>query len=471
TGRGLNITTQSNDGRLDIGFVLPALDLSAVLGGAGAVQFEVPADTVNFPPPLNTQIVPGIMTMPSQTEFFILTFAKPVYKIDLADQTTQSLFCASGRIAIADLGTIGGDDPFALLNAFEMREVGIERNRSITNGAVIDVDVDLNLARTITVSFGNVPVGNTINAASAARIPTPGGDRYVLYDGKNAVFGPATSLLLSGLNPAGDLADAVNALVATHSDTTESEPMSAIVKRDGFTLPVTLTMSSFLLPPAINQVDLTFTFSDATNPGISPTPTWSQSVFRLTAAPGATGVQDATCWIVYAPAASLGFTLPQLPPSAPPGLPNPASTPEDDRVRLTLDVNNTSGNAQAVLHDPIGDATHVTSRSKDVIFATTGLPSGVASRARAQLGTAHPNPFNPSIALPLTAESDGMVTVLVHDASGRCVRRLSGFARAGKTITLQWDGRDERGVRLGSGTYLVRVLGAPGEEAKIVLLK
>lgn len=473
TGRGLNIATQSNDGRLDIGFVLPALDLSAVLGGGGALGFEVPPDTVNFPPPVNTQIVPGIMTMPAQTELFILTFQKPIYKIDLADQTTQSLFCLSGRIAIADLGTIGGGDVFALLNAFEMREVGIERNRSITNGGVIDVDVDLNLSRTLTLSFGNVPAGNTINGASAARIPVPGGgERYLLYDGKNALFGPATSLTLAGLNPAGDLGDAVNAVVATHGDSSAAPQfLSAIVKRDGFTLPATLTMDSFLLPPGIGQVDWTFTFTDATNPGISPAPTWSQSVFNLTAAPGATGVEGATCWIVYAPASDLGFTLPDLPLSAPPGLPNPASTPEDDRLELTVEVNNTSGDAQAVLHDPFGDATHLTSRSTEVFFPTTALPaSGVAS-VRAHLGRAHPNPFNPAVALPLTAESDGEVTVLVHEPSGRCVRRLTGFARAGRTMTLHWDGRDENGVRQGSGIYLVRVLDAPGEEAKVVLLK
>ena len=473
TGRGLNIATQSNDSRLDIGFVLPALDLSTVLGSGGALPFEVPPDTVNFPPPVNTQIVPGIMTMPPQIEFFIFTFQKPIYKIDLADQTTHSLFCLSGRIAIADLGTISGDDVFALLNAFEMREIGIERNRSITNGAVIDVDVDLNLSRTLVLNFGNVPPGNQINGASAARIPVPGGgERYVLYDGKNTTFGPATSLTLAGLNPAGDLGDAVNAVVATHNDTSTVNPsLSAIVKRDGFTVPATLTMNTFLLPPVIGQADWTFTFTDATNPGISPAPTWSQSVFSLTAAPGATGVEGATRWIVHAPASDLGFTLPELPLSAPPGLPNPAATPEDDRLELTVEVNNTSGDAQAVLHDPFGDATHLTSRSTDVLFPTTSTPAIGVAGVRAHLGRAHPNPFNPAVSLPLTAESDGQVTVLVHAPSGRCVRRLTGSARAGKTMTLHWDGRDENGVRQGSGIYLVRVLDARGEEAKVVLLK
>ncbi len=478
TGRGLNIATQSNDGRFDIGFVLPALDVNALVStallGGGAVPFAVPPDTAYFPPPVGTTPVPGIMTMPAQTELLFLVFQKPVYKIDLPDQTTQSLFCLSGRIAIADLLAISGTDIFAALNAFTMREVGIERNRSISNGAVVDVNVDLNLSTSLTLTFAGVPPASKITAGSAARILEPGGrERYVLYDGKDGLIDQTSTLTLSSMNPTGDLADAVNAVVATHGDSAASrEFLSGIVKRDGFTVPANITMASFMLSPQVTQGGETFTFTDATNPGISPTPTWAQGSFQLTDVPGGSGVATTTHWIVYTPAPDLGFTLPVLPASAPVALPDTAATPEADRLRLTLAVNNQTGDAQTVLENPFNDATHFATRTVDVQQATTGIAGGPAMAVAApRLGRAYPDPFNPRVNIPVTATRDAPVTVVIYSTAGRAVRELTAPATSGETTVLTWDGRDERGKPLASGMYIARLQGVAGADEKLVLLR
>ena len=94
-----------------------------------------------------------------------------------------------------------------------------------------------------------------------------------------------------------------------------------------------------------------------------------------------------------------------------------------------------------------------------------------AAAARPRLGRAHPNPFNPEVALPVTAAQSGPLTLLVYDASGRLVRTLPSSARAGETVTVLWDGKNARGRRLGSGIYLVRIAGVRGEETKIALLE
>ncbi len=478
TGRGLNIATTANDGRFDIGFALPALDVTALVGaallGGGTPPFESPPDTASFPAPIGPTPVPGIMTMPAQTELLFLVFQKPVYKIDLPDLTTQSLFCLSGRIAIADLAALGGNDLFALLNAFSMREVGIERNRAITNGAIIDVDVDLNLSRSLTLSFPGVPAGNKIAAGSAARITEPGGrERYVLYDGKNSLIDQGSTLTLASLNPAGDLSDAVNAVVATAGDSAATpEFLSGIVRRDGFTVPTTLVMDSFMLSPAIVQNGENFTFTDATNPGVSPAPTWAQAAFVLTDAAGASGVPTTTHWIVHVPAPDLGFTLPSLPPAAPPALPDPGGTPEDDRLRLTLAVNNQTGDAVAVLADPFGDATHFATRTVDVLPPTTSSPGGEVwtPGATARLGHAYPDPFNPRVVVPVTPVVDGQVTLIIMAPDGRAVRRLTAGGQAGRTLRLIWDGRDEQGQDVASGIYLARLAGGRSAE-KMVLLR
>ena len=478
TGRGLGIATQSNDSRFDMGFVLPALDASALVGslllGGGALPFAVPPDTANFPTPIGPTPVPGIMTMPAQTEFVFITFQKPVYKIDLPDQTTQSLFCLSGRIAITDILQISGSDIFTALNAFTMREVGIERDLSISNGAVVDVDVDLNLSNNLTLTFGNVPPASKISAASTARILVPGGERYVLYDGKSGLIDQTSTLTLSSMNPAGDLADAVNAVVATHGDNaTSPEFLSGIVKRDGFTVPANIAMASFMLYPQVTQNGETFTFTDATNPGVSPSPTWAQGSFSLSAVPGGSGVATTTHWIVYAPAPDLGFTLPALPAGAPAALPDTAATPEADRLRLSLAVNNQTGDAQTVLENPFGDATHFATRTIDVQPATTAIAGGpaAASATAPRLGRAYPDPFNPRVHLPVTATRDAPVSVVIYSTGGRAVRRLTAAASAGETTILVWDGRDERGQPLASGVYIARLAEVAGAEEKLVLLR
>jgi hypothetical protein len=479
TGRGLGIATQSNDGRFDVGFVLPALDVSSLVGsallGGGAVPFEAPPDTAFFPAPIGATPVPGIVSMPAQTELLFLVFQKPVYKIDLPDQTTQSLFCLSGRIAIADLATLGGNDIFAALNAFTMREVGIERDLPMSNGAVVDVNVDLNLATNLTLTFMGVPPASKISAGSAARITEPGGhERYVLYDGKNALIDQTSTLALASMNPSGDLADAVNAVVATHGDSAASpEFLSGIVERGGFTLPANLVLESFLFCPEIEQNGDTFIFTDATNPGVSPAPTWAQASFHLTDVAGGSGVATTTHWIVHAPAPDLAFTLPALPPSAPPALPDTAQTPEPDRLRLTLAVNNQTGGAQAVLEDAFGDATHFATRTIDVRPGTTGIAGGPAPAGAAspRIGRAYPDPFNPSVVIPVTATAHAAVTITIYSADGRAVRHLTAPAVAGGPTNLVWDGRDGSGHALASGVYFARLPGVAGGEEKLVLLR
>jgi len=87
--------------------------------------------------------------------------------------------------------------------------------------------------------------------------------------------------------------------------------------------------------------------------------------------------------------------------------------------------------------------------------------------------SAAPNPFNPAVVVRwnLPAASDDL-TVRIHDARGRLVRRLrSGRAPAGPG-QLTWRGRDEAGQQAAAGVYFCRL--ASGDVArtlKLTLLK
>jgi hypothetical protein len=96
----------------------------------------------------------------------------------------------------------------------------------------------------------------------------------------------------------------------------------------------------------------------------------------------------------------------------------------------------------------------------------TGVPAVFALRGNA------PNPFNPSTRISFSVAKAGQAVVDVLDLQGRHVRTLlSGLVEAGER-SLEWDGRDEAGRPVASGSYLAR-LRADGQVAtlKMVLAK
>ncbi|HOX24191.1 MAG TPA: FlgD immunoglobulin-like domain containing protein [Candidatus Krumholzibacteria bacterium] len=85
--------------------------------------------------------------------------------------------------------------------------------------------------------------------------------------------------------------------------------------------------------------------------------------------------------------------------------------------------------------------------------------SGLPAAAGGRLLPAAPNPFNPQTAIRFELDRGGTVALDVHDLAGRRVRGLvSGQAPAGQHRTT-WDGRDDGGLRVASGVYLVRLRG------------
>ncbi|MCK6562421.1 T9SS type A sorting domain-containing protein [bacterium] len=78
----------------------------------------------------------------------------------------------------------------------------------------------------------------------------------------------------------------------------------------------------------------------------------------------------------------------------------------------------------------------------------------------------HPNPFNPATRIQFHLPTAGLVTVQVYDVYGRMVRELSRDWRQAGTHQITWDGRNQHGRAVASGTYFTHV--ASGEERKVV---
>jgi hypothetical protein len=111
------------------------------------------------------------------------------------------------------------------------------------------------------------------------------------------------------------------------------------------------------------------------------------------------------------------------------------------------------------LYDRAVDPAEVLSMFRGTTTGSTSTtaPAGVGASARLEQNT--PNPFNPVTVIPFVLPEGGAVVSLrIHDVRGRVVRTLLGdvYRREGRH-TVRWDGRDDQGRTVASGTYLARL--------------
>jgi hypothetical protein len=146
----------------------------------------------------------------------------------------------------------------------------------------------------------------------------------------------------------------------------------------------------------------------------------------------------------------------------------PGALPATVEVALAAYASPDGGALQAQLPAGDGDGQLEAAEFAAVpLYAAAAPDPGPAAAPRLQ---AWPTPFNAQVRLALTEAADGPVTVFVHDARGRTVRRLAGQASGGRA-ELVWDGRDDGGRDLPSGVYFARSAGERPAVARLTLVK
>ena len=84
----------------------------------------------------------------------------------------------------------------------------------------------------------------------------------------------------------------------------------------------------------------------------------------------------------------------------------------------------------------------------------------------------YPNPFNPRVSIAFTLAADARVTMEIYDIRGQRVRRLVDQTYPAGAHAVAWDGRDDTGRGLSSGTYLLQIAGPTTRHVeKLVLMK
>jgi hypothetical protein len=111
---------------------------------------------------------------------------------------------------------------------------------------------------------------------------------------------------------------------------------------------------------------------------------------------------------------------------------------------------NLSAAANAAIADGQGQGTILNDES-------TGVPEAAPVVTRTFVGANFPNPFSGATTIPVGLREPGRVGMRVYDAAGRLVRTVLDEGLAAGVHDVRWDGRDNRGLQVASGFYVVRV--------------
>lgn len=123
-----------------------------------------------------------------------------------------------------------------------------------------------------------------------------------------------------------------------------------------------------------------------------------------------------------------------------------------------------SGNVRYVLE--LRDENGGWSAIREELVALTGPPQLTV------LLQPSPNPFNPRTVIRYSLQQAGQTTLAVYDLQGRRVRTLVDAAMPAGEQSVEWDGRDGRGVSAASGTYVIRLVTEQGTRtSKVTLAK
>lgn len=119
--------------------------------------------------------------------------------------------------------------------------------------------------------------------------------------------------------------------------------------------------------------------------------------------------------------------------------------------------------AHVTCRDAFGNTSTAQTSEFSVILSTSGVPvAGLPTRPA--LEGNQPNPCNPGTTVRFSLPSAMSAVLELHAADGARVRRLAAGHFAAGRHEVYWDGRDDQGRDVASGTYLLRL--AAGDQTR-----
>ncbi|MCA9758635.1 MAG: hypothetical protein KDA27_22755 [Candidatus Eisenbacteria bacterium] len=444
-----NVGIVNNDGNVDVSIVLPGVttetlaffDPDPFLFGLELVSFPIVGDV----------LLPENVYITRQIELVFLVFEKTPYTIDVPGNRSTNFIAVSARAAIDELAS----DPD--LSALEIREFGVERNVALGTGTqTLDVNSDINLdSDGITTNFVGVPAGAGLRIVSAALVGTGSDEEILGFATITPNINDGTSWSVAGTNPTGDISDADIVVSGVYQDSSSAGAFAAgILQRGPITVPASVDFDSWMLIPNLSQSGTTLQWSDPTDPGVSPSPTWTRSTLGLRPIdPNDGSVTPTDEWRIYAPASLGSVVLPTLPGSAPGSLSDPDQTPEADELAWSFTAANGSNDPNDILVNFMTEATHWTQTWIPVSLATTSVPGNETVSNGLDIGLRiAPSPTDGRAEISWSMPNDRPLGVQIVSTDGRTLRTWTGVSGSQGLV---WDGRDLRDQEVPAGVYWV----------------
>lgn len=82
----------------------------------------------------------------------------------------------------------------------------------------------------------------------------------------------------------------------------------------------------------------------------------------------------------------------------------------------------------------------------------------------------YPNPFNPRTMIEFELAEAGPIELAIYDVGGRAVRVLDSGSRSAGRYQATWDGTDNAGRAIPTGTYFCRLNTVQGSQARKLTL-
>lgn len=105
------------------------------------------------------------------------------------------------------------------------------------------------------------------------------------------------------------------------------------------------------------------------------------------------------------------------------------------------------------------------------IDTVTAVNDGTSAPPQATiLAAIHPNPFNPRAMITFELAETGPIELAIYDLAGRLVRVMDSESRSAGRYQSTWDGQDDAGRAVPSGTYFCRLRSSQGSQTRKMTL-
>jgi hypothetical protein len=103
------------------------------------------------------------------------------------------------------------------------------------------------------------------------------------------------------------------------------------------------------------------------------------------------------------------------------------------------------------------DGTSARSQVVEVLLSPT-VVSQLALPTVSALRQNFPNPFNPETTISFDLSGDEVVSLTIYDMTGQVIRTIvNNQPMSAGNYKQLWDGRDSRGIKVGSGVYFYQL--------------